>query len=388
MPQVEGQGTEVTLENTIEAQFTIFDVEGNSTQETTEGKNLANIHVIINVSNQFLSRQIVGDTIVLSNNTNTTGYLTTEKKLSKICPNLKVNDIVKLSFKTTSTTAKPTNAIYLAGINQLWYINGVKTITQEMLDSTVILYGGYNETAVISEFMIRLSSITDDTYEKYTNGASPNPNYEQPIYSAGDNGSINEKIKNADGTEEQDYSIYTQQPMRSIGDVRDCFVKKSDGWYERHYIGEVILNSSENIARELISNNFYKFYINNIENVDYGDVNYVPQILCNKLIAVARTPMYLNTQGISSGNGNLQIYTDETKNMTVPEFKTWLENNKLIVNYLKTIPLDLPCTEEQIQQLENKPSTYKDFTYVVSEDETPAYLEVSGIYDLNNLINN
>jgi len=185
---------------------------------------------------------------------------------------------------------------------------------------------------------------------------------------------------------EQDYSIFVQQPMRSIGDVRDCFVKKSDGWYERHWIGEVVLNGTENIARELISNNVYKFYINNIENVDYGDVNYVPQILCNKLIAVARTPMYLNTQGISSGNDNLQIYTDETKNMTVPEFKTWLENNNLIVNYLRTIPIDLPCTEEQIQQIENKPSTYKDFTIIQSEDETKAYLEVAGIYDLNKLI--
>ena len=190
---------------------------------------------------------------------------------------------------------------------------------------------------------------------------------------------------------EQDYSIFVQQPRRSIGDVRDLFFKNTvdspyydenltlNGWYERHYIGEVVLNGTENIARELISNNFYKFYINNIENVDYGDANYVPQILCNKLIAVARTPLYLNTQGISSGNGNLQIYTDETKNMTVSEFKTWLENNNLIVNYLKTIPIDLPCTETQIQQIENKPSTYKDFTIIQSEDETPAYLEVAGL---------
>ena len=43
LPQVEGTGTEITLENTIEAQFTKFDVEGNSEQETRSGKNYLNM---------------------------------------------------------------------------------------------------------------------------------------------------------------------------------------------------------------------------------------------------------------------------------------------------------------------------------------------------------
>ena len=652
LPQVTGQGTKITLENTIEAQFTIFDVEGNSEQETTTGKNLANIHVITNLSNQFLSRQIVGDTIVLSNNTNSSGYLPTEKNLSEICPNLKVDDIVKLSFKTTSTTAQPTNAIYLNGINQLWRINEVKTITQEMLDSKVILYGGYNETAVISEFMIRLSSITDDTYEKYTNGASPNPNYEQPIESAGDNenlldiqtivkgrldngeigyadnvenlilnkdsfsfttnanyrgvtsdfikiskdfivsydnlntefvavgacydknkvwlgnttitgadnqkyrqfaivnntayvrvyfylatagtitvkkpkleqgnkasgyspygmGSINEKIKNknfatnitgsitrygvtftvnedksitANGTatsdvyyvlrndlsfkagetwslsgcnggssttyelycynigdlyngsitktltsdfvnrqlgiivksgttltnvtfypqlelnsqatdyvppQEQDYPIFVQQPMRSIDDVRDLFFKnvkeseyynkdlEENKWYERHYIKYLELlisamNNSENYPGwtnvQQIKNDFPNINTQLITKTSF---------LCNIFEKTSRI-MVINTVG-----NNSILYLDKSLlNLTQTQWKENYPNLVLKLGYISPEPLDLPCTETQIQQLENKPSTYKDFTIIQSQDETPAYLEVSGIRDIDTM---
>lgn len=48
-----------------------------------------------------------------------------------------------------------------------------------------------------SDIMIRPSTITDDTYEPYTGGiASPNPSYPQDIKNTGDNGFVNEKVQN------------------------------------------------------------------------------------------------------------------------------------------------------------------------------------------------
>ena len=88
-------------------------------------------------------------------------------------------------------------------------------------------------------------------------------------------------------------------------------------------------------------------------------------------------------------NGNnsfLRIGFDNQDINTADKFKTWLSNNNVKVYYPLKEPLDLPCTSEQIDVLENKPSTYKDFTIINSEDETKAYLEVAGIYDLNKLI--
>lgn len=200
---------------------------------------------------------------------------------------------------------------------------------------------------------------------------SPSPDNEVPILSSGDNGSINEKIKNADGTEEQDYSIFVQQPMRSIGDVRDCFVKKDGNWYERHFIGEVVLNGSENwglAERSETSNGV--FYIENFLNT-YGLIR--ERCLSNYGTYVT---------GYSNRVGQFDIHYSQLRfyaynnTATINDWKNKLTEKNLVINGFLAEPLDLPCTEIQIQQLENKPSTYKDFTIIQSQDETPAYLKI------------
>ena len=180
--------------------------------------------------------------------------------------------------------------------------------------------------------------------------------------------------------EEQDYSIPVQQPMRSIGDVRDCFVKKDDGWYERHYIGEVVLNGSEYWKLLNSTNDYYEFITyNSLKPVAPSSYTFP---------MVSHFGNATNNRCVINGN-QLLIRVPASMNITnATEFKNWLQENNVTVNYLLAEPLDLPCTETQIQQLENIPSTYKDFTIIQSQDETEAYLEVSGIYDLNNLINN
>lgn len=228
-------------------------------------------------------------------------------------------------------------------------------------------------------FEIEGNSVQDGT---------PSPDNEVPIKSAGDNGSINEKIKNADGTKEQDYSIFVQQPMRSIGDVRDLFFKNTvdspyydenltlNGWYERHAIEEIILNGTETITIHNSSGTRTVFRV----QTNASNFNVIKQTgescRCSHFIPV--------WQGASWVYGNISTRAGEYKNlyitmqanMTVEEFQSWLSINNVIVNMILAEPLDLPCTPEQVEQLENKPSTYKDFTYVTSQDETPAYLKI------------
>ena len=149
-----------------------------STQETTTGKNLANIHNIDDISASSYKLNIVGDTIVLKDNANVIGFTQTNKTLAELCPSLQVGDSVTLSFKNTSSSGSK-DRIYLYGVNSAWYLSSpTKTITQDMLDSYVVLYGGHDETAVISEFMI---SKIGGAYEPYTFGASPNPSYPQEV---------------------------------------------------------------------------------------------------------------------------------------------------------------------------------------------------------------
>lgn len=45
---------------------------------------------------------------------------------------------------------------------------------------------------------------------------------------------------------EQTYTIPVQQPMRKIGDVQDEFIKVNGEWKERHNIGRILCNGTEN----------------------------------------------------------------------------------------------------------------------------------------------
>lgn len=53
--------------------------------------------------------------------------------------------------------------------------------------------------------------------------------------------------------EEQLISIPTQQPMRSIGNVRDEFIKQDGVWYEKHNIGAIESYNGETITTDYMS---------------------------------------------------------------------------------------------------------------------------------------
>ena len=181
--------------------------------------------------------------------------------------------------------------------------------------------------------------------------------------------------------EEQDYSIFVQQPFRSIGDVRDCFVKVDGNWFERHYIGRKIFDGTESWISQ---QNCFTLSINDIKPTpNYADRN---QLITISNYYIGQVSGYRDAvndlhvcKAIDAGNPRQVAIKDTSK--TLAEFKAWLaeqyaSGKPVYVNYLLAEPLDLPCTPEQIQQLENLPSTYKDFTIINSEDETPAHLKI------------
>ena len=90
--------------------------------------------------------------------------------------------------------------------SQITYSNIEQKITHDFTDeeinntSIVELYctasGVFNNYKF--KIMMVAGDIVDKDFEKFTFGASPNPNYPQKINSSGDNGSITEKITNKD----------------------------------------------------------------------------------------------------------------------------------------------------------------------------------------------
>ena len=182
--------------------------------------------------------------------------------------------------------------------------------------------------------------------------------------------------------QEQLFTIPCQQPMRSIGNVRDSFVKQDGVWYERHNIGQVVLNGSESWgfgASGVQNTNGANVYISSMLKSNFG------QGLCNYFIR--GTSKTANTLRFGADDLQLWFYVKSTDFANVNDWKTWLSTHNTEVIYLLAEPIYLECTEEQITALEQA-RTYKPVTHISSADVVPAYLGVTYVRDLETVINN
>lgn len=169
------QGERIVVSDSSDDHISGLRVFGKTTQEYTTGKNLFDVSQIVGHTSLI---NIGGIISVITPATSTA--ISTNKKLSDLAPLLEVGGTYILTFDTTGTS----NYIYLEGENRLWTSGNSLTITQTMLDSTVMLYAsGVSTVAKISNMMIR-SATTDETYEVYSGGvASPSPMMTQPMSS-------------------------------------------------------------------------------------------------------------------------------------------------------------------------------------------------------------
>ena len=152
-------------------------VYGESHQVTRSGKNYFDASQIPSSTNIVVSDN--GKTITMPIATSGGGATPTTKKLSQLCPKLKVGDTATLRFNRNLGTTK-NMYIYLNVVNMTWNTNSSKAITQEMLDSYVSLFAnryddGETGQCILTDFSIMLSSETDTSWEQY--GASPSPDY-------------------------------------------------------------------------------------------------------------------------------------------------------------------------------------------------------------------
>ena len=119
------------------------------------GKNKFDIDKLVNTADITISN---GTITVTNNAKNST------KKLGEIA------DLVEgQTYTLTATNTGTQNLIYLYGSNASWTFGTQRTISQSDLDSLVFFYGGEGQTSVISDFMIRLSSVSDATFAPYSN---------------------------------------------------------------------------------------------------------------------------------------------------------------------------------------------------------------------------
>ena len=135
---------------------------------------------------------------------------------------------------------------------------------------------------------------------------------------------INVNIENNDKTEIQDYLISVQQPMRSIGDIRDTFIKKNGKRYERHWINRIESYNGETI-----------------------------------------TTAYISNTGVLSNGAIVDYVLNEPLDLECTE-----EQNKVL------------------NEIEYNSKTYQGITHIYSSDEISPYLEIRYVKDISKVLNN
>jgi len=142
----------------------IHNVSGDNTIEIC-GKNLCNTYAIGNTTEITINAD---GSLTMSNVISTNGYQSTGKKLYELCPNLKVGDIVYLYIDTDFYyNGTKRDLIY---VGEAWNNGESKTITDTLLNKTVIVYGGYQTT---SHLKIAIAKTQLTTYEAYTGASYP-----------------------------------------------------------------------------------------------------------------------------------------------------------------------------------------------------------------------
>ena len=180
------EGESLNLTNTKAMPYKDYVVKGKSEQATRSGKNYFDASKIANSSIVVSDN---GKTITMPIASSGNGNTNTSTKLSSLCPNLKVGDIIYLRFARNQNPNR-NHFVYLYGSNIIMYAyedSPSYTISQADLNSYVFLYGNdydYGETQQVVLTDFRIVKNSTDEWEQY--GVSPSPDYPSDINSVAD----------------------------------------------------------------------------------------------------------------------------------------------------------------------------------------------------------
>ena len=190
----------------------------------------------------------------------------------------------------------------------------------------------------------------------------------------------------------QTKALYTQQPFRAIGDVKDRFVKQNGVWYEKHNItrytftgDETIVIPGTSVGEGITAFRIQLPFNEKIHSEDYcvGLSNRL-QIITNSTDWLDNLKNSKNVGAIATFN-NIYSYTslylriDSNIASTVEELKAYLQNNEFYIDFPLLEPLLIPCTPEQVEQLEEiekEMYSYDEVTNLYSTDTISPYFDV------------
>ena len=228
------------------------------------------------------------------------------------------------------------------------------------------------KSILLEDVQVESGQVTD--FEEYTGGqTSPNPDYEQKIQNC--TGSINFKVTNDDETEEQNITFPLQEEQVL---AQDDYLA-DDGIH--HVRGKKVFDGSNDEAWGSITNqNVYYIVVNN-----YLKTTGITSLCSHyKSIENGGYGRMTNNSCCFTLDDNNRFMIKNTSISTLSDFKLWLSQDPITVEYKQAQEIIEPYTEQQAQAWEQIKAlrTYKNITHINSEDETKPTFEVTYVRDL------
>lgn len=243
-------GSPILLTDSADGTLIDFKGKGRSTQKQYSGKNFLKCSLTTAITQNGITFTPVYDgKNLLYINVNGTA---TDNAYTTIASNVTIPSGTYILNGCPSGGGESTYRMYTNSLNYFDYGNGATfTLNAEYTFANLVIYVFKGQALNNLKFypMIRQASVTDSTYEPYTNGVAPNPNYPQAIKSVADSGYFDgELVQGAyNGTTglpvENTYYIRNKNsmPCKSgdtiklvYGDTQDklrLFFYKADGTY-------------------------------------------------------------------------------------------------------------------------------------------------------------
>lgn len=183
----------------------------------------------------------------------------------------------------------------------------------------------------------------------------------------------------------QSYIMPTQQSFKSVGDIRDTFIKKDGKWYERHNIYRYLFTGNENF-KALDNNSIFGMRVteNKAKIVSKNSGENLTNCLSNRFVnnTQSNTAKMSNKIAFSQWSDAQFLYLSKIKD-SVGELKSYLAANETYVDYPLETPIDIECTEEQSKILDelNNARTYKNVTNITTDSKAILSLDYFTVTD-------
>ena len=371
-------GTELTIDNTIEARMDLK-LKGNTKQQQYSGKNLLNVISNVNDTSNGITFSIEKNGFQLKLNgtsQNSTGIPIGFNKIQLPQTGTYyfvaqiISGSVTNSFGLGINFGKD-NSINLSNSTKSGKVSFSATKTEGYLAIFVNANTSFNN--LIINFQVISTDTLDLDFEPYVGGtASPNPDYPQDIKVVTGDNTIT--ISNSDNTEKQELPISLGSlELCKIGDYQDYIYKQDDKWYKHKMIKKTILNGTE---KWTYYDQLKVFFTNDYEG-EFASALCFSNFFIDKsfnrnngAIQIAN-PYHSSYQTLHLTNWNIT---------TLSDWKNWLSNNKPIVYFTCYTPTEEEITDTTlITQLDEISQVLsKKGTTIISQsnDDLPFNLDV------------